>query len=188
VGLYQKASSGAEKEDVLLSPTNSAKLPNDWSRSGQFLLYSIQDPKTNADLWVLPLTADGQPSAAPAPFANTKFNEQQGQFSPDGHWIAYASDESGRHEVYVRPFPSGPGKWQISISGGELPRWRRDGKELYFMSLLSLGSMLASDIRVSSFSRAIRALRASSHSARDTTCRASNPLIAFLLGCTIRLG
>jgi Tol biopolymer transport system component len=70
----------------------------------------------------------------PIPFLQTPFNESQGQFSPDGHWIAYSSDESGRHEVYVRPFPPGPGKWKISISGGEFPRWRRDGKELFYLS------------------------------------------------------
>jgi eukaryotic-like serine/threonine-protein kinase len=147
LGLYQKASSGAEKEEVLLAPTNSAKLPNDWSRSGRFLLYTIQDPKTNADLWVLPLTADGHPSEAPAPFANTKFNEQQGQFSPDGHWIAYVSDESGRKEIHVQPFPvpsGGGSKIQISRDGGNQPRWRRDGKELFYVSLD--GKMMAVDV------------------------------------------
>src|SRR5450432_931163 len=147
VGLYQKASSGAEKEEVLLPPTSASKLPNDWSRSGQFLLYTIQDPKTNADLWVLPLTVDGQPSGAPAPFANTKFNEQQGQFSPDGHWIAYVSDESGRTEIHVQPFPVPPGggsKIQISRDGGNQPRWRRDGKELFYVSLD--GKMMAADV------------------------------------------
>jgi Tol biopolymer transport system component len=147
VGLYQKASSGAEKEEVLLSPTNSSKLPNDWSRSGRFLLYTIQDPKTNADLWVLPLTADGQPSGTPTPFANTKFNEQQGQFSPDGHWIAYVSDESGRPEIHVQPFPvpsGGGSKIQISRDGGNQPRWRRDGKELFYVSLD--GKMMAVDV------------------------------------------
>jgi serine/threonine protein kinase/Tol biopolymer transport system component len=147
VGLYQKASSGAEKEEVLLSPTNSFKLPNDWSRSGRFLLYTIQDPKTNADLWVLPLTTDGQPSEKPAPFANTKFNEQQGQFSPDGHWIAYVSDESGRTEIHVQPFPvpsGGGSKIKISRDGGNQPRWRRDGKELFYLSLD--GKMMAVDV------------------------------------------
>jgi Tol biopolymer transport system component len=147
VGLYQKASSGAEKEEVLLSPTNGFKLPNDWSRSGRFLLCSIQDPKTNADLWVLPLTADGQPSEKPAPFANTKFNEQQGQFSPDGHWIAYVSDESGRPEIHVQPFPlpsGGGSKIQISRDGANQPRWRRDGKELFYLSLD--GKMMAVDV------------------------------------------
>src|SRR5207247_8462096 len=68
------------------------------------------------------------------PFLHAPFNATPGQFSPGGHWIAYASDESGRYEVYVRPFPPGPGKWKISIGGGELARWRRDGKELYFLS------------------------------------------------------
>ena len=64
----------------------------------------------------------------------TEFNESQGQFSPDGHWMAYTSDETGRYEVYVRPFPSGPGKWKVSIAGGQQPRWRRDGKELFYLT------------------------------------------------------
>jgi Tol biopolymer transport system component len=147
LGLYQKAASGAEKEEVLLPPTNSFKLPNDWSRSGQFLLYNVQDPKSNADLWVLPLTADGHPSGAPTPFANTKFDEQQGQFSPDGHWIAYVSDESGRPEIHVQPFPvtsGGGSKIQISRDGGNQPRWQRDGKELFYLSLDS--KMMAVDV------------------------------------------
>ncbi len=67
------------------------------------------------------------------PFLRTDFNECQGQFSPDGHWIAYVSDESGQFEVYVRPFPSGAGKTKVSSNGGREPRWRRDGKELFYV-------------------------------------------------------
>ncbi len=147
VGLYQKGSGGAEREEILISPTTSDKVPNDWSRSGRFLLYTIQDPKTNADLWVLPLTSDGQPSGTPTPFANTEFNEQQGQFSPDGRWIAYVSDESGRPEIHVQPFPvssGGGSKIQISRDGGNQPRWRRDGKELFYVSLD--GKIMAVDV------------------------------------------
>ena len=76
--------------------------------------------------------ADGD--RRPVPFLRTEFTETQGQFSPDSHWVAYASDESGAYEVYVRPFPPGAGKWKISIGGGQLPRWRRDGKELFYLS------------------------------------------------------
>jgi hypothetical protein len=74
-------------------------------------------------------------SGTPVPFLRTEFIESQGQFSPDGHWIAYASDESGhdQFEVYVRPFPSGAGKWKVSSNGGVGPRWRSDGKELFYL-------------------------------------------------------
>jgi hypothetical protein len=81
------------------------------------------------------------------PFANTEFNEGQGQFSPDTHWIAYASDESGRVEVYVQPFPTPPGggsKTPVSRDGGNQPRWRRDGKELFYLSLG--GKLMAVDV------------------------------------------
>ena len=77
------------------------------------------------------------PAGAPTPFANTEFSEDQGQFSPDGRWIAYTSDESGRSEVYVQPFPApvgGGSKTRISRDGGSQPRWRRDGKELFYLS------------------------------------------------------
>ena len=69
----------------------------------------------------------------PIPFLQTEFNELKGQLSPDNHWMAYTSDESGQREVYVRPFPVSDGKWRISTAGGEQPRWRGDGKELFFV-------------------------------------------------------
>jgi eukaryotic-like serine/threonine-protein kinase len=136
-GIYQKASNGAGKEQELLGATQDPKVPNDWSRDGRSLLYTKQDPKTRADLWVLPLASDGTPAGAPTPFANTEFSEDQGQFSTDGRWIAYSSDESGRAEIYVQPFPApagGGSKTQVSRGGGSQPRWRRDGKELFYLS------------------------------------------------------
>jgi Tol biopolymer transport system component len=69
----------------------------------------------------------------PFPFLQTQFNESHGQFSPDGRWLAYTSDESGRNEIYVRPFPGPGGKWQISIAGGTLPRWGPGGRELFYL-------------------------------------------------------
>jgi Tol biopolymer transport system component len=68
------------------------------------------------------------------PFLQTAFDERMGQFSPDGRWVAYQSNESGRYEIYVRPFPGPGGQWQVSTNGGIMPRWRRDGKELYYIS------------------------------------------------------
>jgi eukaryotic-like serine/threonine-protein kinase len=130
-GLYQKAANGAGGEQLLLEPSGSRNL-DDWSRDGHFLLYSQVDSKTRADLWVMPLAGDRQPTV----YVNSEFNETHGQFSPDGHWIAYASDESGRPEIYVRPFPltADSGKWTVSNGGGVMPRWRRDGKELFFLT------------------------------------------------------
>jgi dipeptidyl aminopeptidase/acylaminoacyl peptidase len=130
--LYQKAASGAGSDEVLLK-SPEGKTPSDWSRDGRFLLYSVADPKTKSDLWVLPLQGDRKP----VPYLQTEFNETQGQFSPDGRFIAYRSDESGQSEIYVQPFPmasGGGGKWMVSRGGGAQPRWRRDGKELFYIA------------------------------------------------------
>ena len=87
-------------------------------------------PRSCFGLWALPLTGD----AKPFPVVQTTFDETQGQLSPDVRWLAYTSNESGRDEVYVRPFPDAGGKWMVSTGGGSQPRWRRDGKELYYIA------------------------------------------------------
>ena len=146
-GIYQKATNGAGKEQALVRATGDPKFPDDWSRDGRFLLYTQRDPRTHADLWVLPLAGDGTPSGAATPFANTEFSEEQGRFSPDARWIAYASDESGRSEIYIQPFPAPPNggsKTPISRDGGSQPRWRRDGKELFYLS--PDGKLMAADV------------------------------------------
>jgi Tol biopolymer transport system component len=132
--LYQKASNGAGTEELLLK-SDQDKTPTAFSRDGRFLLFSSQDPKNGTDLWVLPMEGDRKP----VPVLQTEFNERNAMFSPDMRWIAYGSNESGRAEVYVRPFAapgSGTsatsGKWQVSKDGGDFPHWRQDGKELYF--------------------------------------------------------
>jgi Tol biopolymer transport system component len=127
--LYQKTTNGSGQDELLLSTPN-LKTPDQWSRDGRFIVYSELDPKTKQDLWVLPV---GQSGGKPIPFLQTEFNELQGQISPDGQWMAYASDESGQREVYVRPFPASEGKWRISTAGGDQPRWRGDSKELFFL-------------------------------------------------------
>jgi len=81
-------------------------------------------------VWVLPLAGD----RTPIPFLGAEFNESQGQFSPDGKWMAYVSDESGGPQIYVQSFPMLSGKFQISSDGGTQPRWRRDGKELFYLA------------------------------------------------------
>lgn len=127
--LFERPADGSTDERPLLtSPTN--KQPRDWRSDGRFLLYTQQDPKTASDLWALPM--DGDPK--PFPVVQTAFDEVHGQFSPDGRWVAYASNETGRYEVYVRPFPEGGGRWQLSTGGGIYPRWRRDGLELFYIT------------------------------------------------------
>ena len=131
--LYQHASNGSG-QDELLFKSDHQKFAADWSRDGRYLLYTDIDPKTKADLWVLPM--DGASSERmPVPFLRTDFSERDGKFSPDNHWIAYDSDESGRSEVYLRPFPAveGGGKWMVSHGGGRQPHWRGDGKELFYI-------------------------------------------------------
>ena len=130
--LYQKATSGSGQEALLL-PNSVADLPTQWSRDGRFIVYFENDPKTKGDIWVLP-TQGSAADRKPIPFLRTEFNEEFGQLSPDSHWMAFASDRSGRREVYVRPFPPSEGEWTISISGGHAPRWRGDGKELFFQA------------------------------------------------------
>jgi serine/threonine protein kinase/Tol biopolymer transport system component len=126
--LYRKASSGAGSEQLLIE-SNLSKIPTGFSPDGRFLLYNVTDPKTKVDVWVLPL--DG--SREPFPFLQGDFNENNAQFSPDGRWIAYQSNESNRYEIYVTPFPGASGKRQISTSGGRLPEWRRN--EIFYLSL-----------------------------------------------------
>jgi eukaryotic-like serine/threonine-protein kinase len=139
-GLYRRLSNGAGQDELLLNAPEAQ--PTDWSQDGRFLLYQTLDPKTRLDLWVLPLSGDRKPK----PFLQTEFDESQGQFSPDGRWVAYSSDESGRPEVYVQPFP-GPGpKVQISTGGGMLPKWRRDGKELFYR-IDGTGKLVAAEVK-----------------------------------------
>jgi len=116
--------------------------PYSFSPDGGRVAFSGHDGETGSDLWTLPLdTADPEhPKAGkPEPFLRTPFGEQEPAFSPDGRWMAYSSNESGHHEVFVRPFPSGgpsgAGKWPISTAGGRYPMWSRDGRELFYEGL-----------------------------------------------------
>jgi Tol biopolymer transport system component len=126
--LYIKPSTGAGAEQLLLESPYT-KTPDGWSPDGRFLLYNENNGKTS-DILALPLQGPRKPIAV----ANSPFTENNGQFSPDGRWVAYQSNESGRFEIYVVPFPPGAGKWQVSAGGGVSPRWRHDGKEIFFIS------------------------------------------------------
>lgn len=129
-GLYRKRSDGSSTEELLIE-SELPKAPMSWSTDGTRIVFGVQDPKTKGDLWVFSL-ADKKA----VPLANTPFIETHAQISPDGKWIAYSSDLVGnRREIHVRPFPSGAGQWQISDAGGDWPRWRNDGKALYYHSI-----------------------------------------------------
>jgi Tol biopolymer transport system component len=129
--LYQKSVSGKGGEELLLK--SSAAYANDWSRDGRFLVYSNRDPNTQEDLWLLPMSG-ARADHEPKPFLQTPDNELNGQFSPDGRWLAYESDESGTSEVYVRSFPEADAKQRVSVNGGRGPRWRGDGSELFYLA------------------------------------------------------
>jgi eukaryotic-like serine/threonine-protein kinase len=118
-------SSGLER----LTTSESLQFPVSWSRDGQLLTFAEIDPNSGYDIWVLRLS-----DRKAQPFLRTPFNESVPQFSPDAHWLAYVSDESGRWEIYVQPYPGPGGKWQISTDGGMEPVWNPNGRELFYRS------------------------------------------------------
>ena len=128
--LYLKDSAGTANEEPLLV-SGAFKVPTDWSPDGRVLLFQANDPraKTIWDLWTCSI-ADRKVT----PFLQTPFNEVLGRFSPDGGWVAYTSNESGKEEVYVVPFPGPGGKWQVSTAGGRVPRWTRNGREIVYQA------------------------------------------------------
>jgi Tol biopolymer transport system component len=130
--LFRKALWPSARQELLLSSRQN-KCPNDWSADGRFLLFGSVGGSTNSDLWILPMRGTGEPYI----YRQTVSSEGHAQFSPDGKWIAYQSDESGRAEVYVEPFPriaAESKRWQISAEGGGLPKWRGDGNEIYYIT------------------------------------------------------
>ena len=136
--IYEKAASGTGEEIELLKTPGQINFPTSWSHDGRTLLYFTAAGKAGSDLWALRLEGERKPAL----LLGTPFDEGNGSFSPDGRWVAYVSNESGRPEIYVRPFvASGPalgeGKWQVSKDGAavERPRWRNDSKEIIFMGL-----------------------------------------------------
>ena len=124
-GLY--LSDGTDKEELLFE-SEVLTVPMSWAPDGESIVFLVSDPKTLGDLWVLPLTGGRTPKA----IIHSPFNETLAQISPDGRWIAYVSGRSGREAVYVQSFPSGEGRRQVSQEGGSMPRWRQDGRELFY--------------------------------------------------------
>jgi eukaryotic-like serine/threonine-protein kinase len=148
--LFWKSSGGAGADELLLK-SDRINMPNDWSSDGRFLLFRSTDPQMGRDLWVLPVSGDKKPF----PFVKSPYEEREGQFSPNGKWIAYQSNESGRFQIYVQPFPGPGGKFQISVNGGAQPRWNKNGKEIFYLSLDS--KMMAAPVTLSRDDQAVEA-------------------------------
>jgi Tol biopolymer transport system component len=127
--LYVRAANGSGSDQLLFS-SREAKYPTDWSPDGRFIVFHSNFAETGWDIWLMPMSPRGQPR----PLVRTSYDEVQGQISPDGRWLAYTSlITAGKPEVYVQPL-EGPGdRWEISVGGGSDPRWRPDGKELFYV-------------------------------------------------------
>ena len=149
--LYRQNADGTGSKEKLLETPGVSLIPFSVTPDGRYIAYMRRDPKstTSFDIWALPIFPDnssGDNSSSdksspskpgdqkPFPVVATNFLDVTPLFSPDGKWLAYANDETGRMEVYIQPFPSGTGRWQVSTGGGTRPTWRKDGKELYFFS------------------------------------------------------
>ncbi len=144
VDLYRKLADSSRNEELLYDD-DLTKVARSFSPDGWYLAYiTVNDPRTRSDIWILPDPLGTTGAAKPWPFMQTEFNEENAQFSPDGHWIAYQSNESGRYEVYIAPFPGPGGKRQVSTAGGGEPRWRSDGKELFYVTADS--HMMAAEV------------------------------------------
>ncbi len=157
--LYERPAAASEEEKLLLE-SDAVKVPTDWSADGGSILFMNtereneeekekereeteekggereREERKDSDLWVYSVAG-----RTAAPILNSRFNERAGQFSPDGRWMVYSSDESGKEEIYVQSFPAPGGKRQISSGGGSSPRWRRDGKEILYVAGKSLMSV-----------------------------------------------
>ena len=129
-GLYVKHLDSTSDPELVLHSSQTPLNASDWSPDGRFVLYETKSQETGTDIWSLPMAGTHEPT----PLLKTKFNEGQAVLSADGKWMAYTSDESGRLEVYVQTIPATGERWQVSTGGGRQPRWRHDGRELFFLS------------------------------------------------------
>jgi len=140
--VYLTSLNGSRNEELLLR--NAArKDPTDWSPDGRFILYDnydSNDPSRESDLWVLPLFGDRKPR----PYQREAFSAWGGRFSPDGRWVAYASDEHSKEDVYIQAFPATGVSHRVSTQGGWQPAWRRDGRELFYLA--ADGTLMAAAI------------------------------------------
>ena len=144
--LYIKAASGAGKEEAFIKLGTANGWGTSWSRDGRFIMYAMPGGKTGYDLWIAPQFPErAGGDRKPFPYLQTQFNENDGTFSPDGHWVAYMSDESGHNEIYVQAFPLSGAKFQVSTGGGSEPTWRNDGSELFYRS--AAGNLMAVPVK-----------------------------------------
>jgi Tol biopolymer transport system component len=140
-GLYTKGTSGTGAEEALDASAVNRR-PTDWSRDGH---YVFAEDGLTGDVSIYPQASGESDDKKPYVYLHSEFKEQMAKLSPDGRWLAYFSNESKRNEVYVVSFPKPDGKWQISTSGGIIPVWSRDGRELYFVS--ADNKMMAAEIK-----------------------------------------
>jgi Tol biopolymer transport system component len=134
--INQKSTSGSDADNELVK-SNDRAIVSDWSLDGKYIAYTVLDPQSTGDIWILPLAGDRRPF----PYVNTPASEEFCRFSPDGKWIAYTSDQglaasAGSTQVYVQSFnpdSTNSSRWQISVNGGRAPQWRDDGKELFYV-------------------------------------------------------
>jgi serine/threonine protein kinase/Tol biopolymer transport system component len=134
--LFRQNADGTGSKEKLLETPGVRIIPFSVSPDGRYIAYMRVDPKSNTglDIWALPMFPDKSGEQKPFPVVATNFADITPSFSPDGKWLAYANNETGRQEVYIQPFPTGAGRWQLSTAGGSRPNWRKDGKELFFFS------------------------------------------------------
>jgi Tol biopolymer transport system component len=129
--IMRRAADGTGEAVALVEAEVQLNMP-EWSRDGRYLAYREDGTETRSDIRYVELGA-GAAAGEPVTFLDSPASESSPKLSPDGRFLAYMSDQSGRSEIYVRPFPSGDGEWQASVNGGNRPRWRSDGKELYYV-------------------------------------------------------
>jgi Tol biopolymer transport system component len=138
--IYRLSAEGAGQAIAISKPRGLSQQPDDVTPDGRTLVFEAQEANTGKNLWTLDTTGNKPPE----PYLVTPFNEEQGRLSPDGRWLAYLSDESGRGELYIQSFPTAGSKIQVSNGGANLPSWRRDGKRLFFLA--PDGSLMGSDV------------------------------------------
>jgi|SRR5579859_5395268 len=144
--IYAKAADGSGSERTILATAGVSEFPTSISPDGRYLVFdrrALTGTQTSHDLWILPLFGDGKPF----PIVQTSFDDTGAAVAPNGNWMAYQNNESGRTEIYITPFPGGGPKWQVSTTGGITAHWRRDGKELFFLDLAS--NVMAVDVDTS---------------------------------------
>jgi dipeptidyl aminopeptidase/acylaminoacyl peptidase len=153
--LFLMSADGSAKEKVLLDSPGRESI-EDWSADGNYIVYTVRDPRTDFDLWYLQRSSGGYKAK---PFSQAPFQERAGRVSPDSRFLAYCTDESGGWEVYVQRFPEGGSRVQVSGHGGSQPRWRRDGKELFYVegdSLIAVRVTTRPDFKVQATRRLFR--------------------------------